>query len=58
MGGNCVEWTTETSNNADTPCVYRGGNSNNSNDYTANRHADSTTAGNGSTYSFRPILYL
>ena len=56
MASNCLEWTTETTNNVEHPCVTRG-DYYNGNTYTAVRThygADNGYIGN----SFRPILYL
>ena len=57
MASNVIEWTTETSNNSDFPCVNRGGDYYNNYNYTSNRY------GNNTSYSdvyigFRPLLYL
>ena len=57
MAGNCFEWTTETSSNSGWPCVYRGGDYNDSGDYTSDRN-DSNTSHATSPDSFRPLLYL
>ena len=57
MAGNCREWTTETSSDSNIPCVYRGGNFDNSRTYTSFRFGDITSSAD-SCYSFRPLLYL
>ena len=57
MAGNYLEWTTETSNNVEFPCVRQGGSYNGTDLYTSYRGYDKTTSTN-IDYSFRPILYL
>ncbi len=57
MAGNCSEWTTETSSNSDLPCVFRGGNYDNSYIYT-NSRINCSTSYAYSDLSFRPLLYL
>ena len=60
MASNCREWTTETATEGN-PCVRRGGSCNAATTYNDN-YAASRAYGNenfeGSSYSFRPILYL
>ena len=56
MASNIEEWTTETSYDSDSPCVYRGGYCNSSNVFTSNR-SNSYTSGRGNV-GFRPLLYL
>ena len=55
MAGNCLEWTTETVSDSDSPCVYRGG-SYYSYAYPSYRYNSSTSYVYGT--SFRPLLYL
>ena len=55
MASNCFEWTTETCSNPNYACVKRGGNYNNSNNYTSNRNNNNTTNANNNN-SFRPLL--
>ena len=61
MAKNVREWTTEfstnTNNGSDSPCVRRGGDYNNSSNCTASRYSDSTTA-KYPNIGFRPLLYL
>ena len=58
MAGNCLEWTTETFSNSDSPCVNRGGVYDDSSDYyTSSRNHTYTSTAN-SPISFRPLLYL
>ena len=57
MASNCFEWSTETSSYADNPCVYRGGRYSDSALCTSGRGSYRST-GSGSSYSFRPLLYL
>ena len=57
MASNCYEWSTETSSDADCPCVYRGGYFSDSLFYTSVR-GNSVTAYGDSHLSFRPLLYL
>ena len=57
MAGNAYEWSTETSSDSGGPCVYRGGNYSSSYFYTSYRNDYYTTTA-GSSYSFRPLLYL
>ena len=55
MASNIEEWTTETSYDSDSPCVYRGGYCISSNVFTSNR-SNSYTSGRGNV-GFRPLLY-
>ena len=57
MAGNELEWSTETAVYSDRPCVNRGGSYNGSSGYTSVRGSNGTTSA-GSSYSFRPLLYL
>ena len=57
MASNCMEWSTETWDNIDNPCTYRGGNYPYNYKYTSNRSNLDTTHSTVN-YSFRPILYL
>ena len=57
MASNVYEWTTETSDHSNLPCVYRGGAYYSSNYYTSSRSSD------GTSYSyddngFRPLLFV
>ncbi len=57
MAGNCMEWTTETSDDSKYPCMGRGGSYYYSDDFTSDRIIGKTV----SSYdyiSFRPILYF
>ena len=57
MASNIEEWTTETSYDSDSPCVYRGGFYGNSDHYTSCRDGNSTSDSNV-IVGFRPLLYL
>ena len=57
MASNVREWTTETSNVSDNPCVYRGGACDNKNIYPGYRVNYHTSYSN-SDISFRPILFI
>lgn len=58
MASNCLELTTETSNDFSTPCCRRGGDYNNwTNFNTKNREVISTSY-TIMAISFRPIIYL
>ena len=57
MAGNLREWTTETSNFPDNPCVLRGGCYGNVDGYTGGRYYSSTSV-SYNNYGFRPILYV
>ena len=57
MASNIREWTTETSDGSDGPCVGRGGYCNLSDYYTSGRSSTYTSdsyAGGG----FRPLLFV
>ena len=58
MAGNCREWSTETStcDSGGYPCVYRGGNYDDTN-RTRDRNYDDI-ADRVKMYSFRPLLYM
>ena len=56
MAGNCYEWSTETYNSPNAPCVYRGGSYFNSSHTPSIRGTLSTTLAS-SLYSIRPLLY-
>ena len=57
MASNVREWTTETSDDSDSPCVNRGGDYNNRNIYTSGRYFYTTSLSdvNG---GFRPIVFI
>ena len=59
MASNCLEWTTETDNDAtlNIPCTCRGGNYNYSSHDTSNRFRTQLYTSE-SYYSFRPLLYV
>ena len=57
MASNVVEWTTETSNNSDYPCVTRGGDYYRSSLYTSGRF-DVITSSSGDDLGFRPLLFV
>ena len=57
MASNLYEWTTETFNNSDYPCVNRGGSYYYSGHYTSNRRNNSTSHSDDS-YGFRPLLFV
>ena len=57
MASNVNEWTTETSNYSDYPCVNRGGRYYNSYGYTSYRNY-SYTSGSGDYIGFRPLLFV
>lgn len=57
MSGNVVEWSTETSNNLYSPCIYRGGTYYETIGYAGFRYNDKVFNG-GFDYGFRVILYL
>ncbi len=58
MASNLMEWTTETSNASDNPCVTRGGRFNYDGDTTSHRGTYSTDYGGNSITGFRPLLYI
>lgn len=57
MASNCIEYTTESSNDNSSPCVLRGGTYNNTDRYASSRIAFSS-AWTYNTFSFRPVLYI
>ena len=57
MASNIREWTTETSNDSNFPCVYRGGRYGNSGSYTSSRISNDTSSCNAD-YGFRPLLFV
>ena len=57
MASNCVEFSTETCDSEDNPCVTRGGIYSISSILTSTRNGSTVINSNGS-HSFRPILYL
>ncbi len=57
MASNLREWTTETFNNSDTPCVIRGGFYYYSDRFTSFR-SNNKTSFSIDYYGFRPVLYL
>ena len=57
MASNVLEWTTETSDNSNRPCVHRGGYYNNSYCYTSYRF-DSITFESYDILGFRPLLFV
>ena len=57
MASNVREWTTETSDDSENPCVRRGGSCFNSNYYTSIRHGISTSYSNVH-FGFRSLLYV
>ena len=57
MAGNCFEWTTETYNDASSPCAHRGGLYNNNLLY-MNLRGISDMRNGSSNNSFRSLLYM
>ena len=57
MAGNCLEWTTETYDSQESPCVHRGGFFNNGELYVNSRGSFNTSYGN-QILSYRPLLYF
>ena len=57
MASNVYEWTTETSNDSDNPCVSRGGGYYHSYYYTSSRYC-TDTSNRYDFIGFRPLLYL
>ena len=57
MASNVYEWTTETSDNSDIPCVKRGGSYNGSISYTSNRF-NNNLSNSYDSIGFRPLLFL
>lgn len=56
MKNNCREWTTETANNPDKPCVRRGGCC--SAAYTTDSGDEYAVSNTTTSTSYRPILYI
>ena len=57
MASNVYEWTTETSDHSNLPCVYRGGGYDSSNNYTCYRDYYDTSYSDA-FYGFRPLLFV
>ena len=57
MASNTREWTTETYDNSDIPCVKRGGSYNGSISYTSNRFNNNPSSSYDSI-GFRPLLFV
>ena len=57
MASNIYEWTTETTGDSYSPCVYRGGSCYNDYGYASFR-GDYTTSGSNASAGFRPILFV
>ena len=57
MASNIREWTTETSDGSDGPCVGRGGYCNLSDYYTSGR-SSTYTSDSYASFGFRPLLYV
>ena len=57
MASNVIEWTTETSNRSNYPCVSRGGYYGNSFVYTSNRY-NGNTSDSIVNFGFRPLLFV
>ena len=57
MSSNIFEWTTETTNNINSPCGGQGGNYYNRSSNASSRGSNSTSYSN-TFIGFRPILYL
>ena len=57
MASNVLEWTTETTDNSEFPCVYSGGSCYYNNDYTS-FHSFNTTSASFDSISFRPLLFV
>ena len=57
MASNVVEWTTETSDYSNHPCVGRGGRYDDSYGYTSYRYYGNTSDSNVSN-GFRPLLFV
>ena len=57
MASNIMEWTTETSDNSDFPCIARGGNYNDSSVYTCEHHIRSISS-SYDRVGFRPLLFV
>ena len=57
MASNLYEWTTETSNDSNAPCVFRGGGYNLSSTYTSDRNVRNTSD-SIDLIGFRPLLFV
>ena len=57
MASNTREWTTETYDNSDIPCVKRGGSYNGSISYTSNRF-NNNPSNSYDSIGFRPLLFV
>ena len=57
MASNVLEWTTETYNDSNAPCILRGGHYGTSGNFTSGR-INSTVSAYGDFLGFRPILYI
>ena len=57
MASNIREWTTETYDNSDIPCVKRGGSYNGSISYTSNRF-NNNPSNSYDSIGFRPLLFV
>lgn len=57
MASNCFEWVTETYSNNETPCVYRGGNYENTQSYTSYKKCTEVNTSD-KNITFRPIIYI
>ena len=57
MASNVYDWTTETSDDSNFPCVYRGGNSYRSDFCASGRDFCGTSGGDG-YFGFRPLLFV
>ena len=58
MASNLMEWTTETSNVSNNPCVTRGGRFNYDGDTTSHRGMYGTDYGDNLITGCRPLLYI
>ena len=58
MAGNCYEWSTETNNVSNSPCLGRGGNYNSSTSSPSSRNITSSASSAIAMISFRPVLYM
>ena len=58
MASNIEEWTTETSYDSDSPCVYRGGYCYDSSLCTSSHIYSGNTSISNNHIGFRPLLYL
>ena len=58
VASNIKEWTTETYDRSDSPCVSRGSKYNRSSDTPSNRNTHSATTYSNEENGFRAILYL